>query len=140
LTPITYITSIKAIGVLMGREPRTQVLSPGRLHVEQARAPEDCHEDLCLFGLAGRLIDDLHRVSGEVDEHPLAGSVAEAHHDVFGPEPLLVVRAELGVTPTVGVGLFPFEPQQSQGDVVSLALELAMDLAPIGDRATGDKL
>ena len=84
-------------------------------------------------------VDHLHPVTTEVDEHPVAGGVAEAHDDVLGTEPGLVVTAVLGVTPAVGVVLAPLQPQQPEGHVAA-ALQLPVDLAPVRHGPAGGAL
>jgi hypothetical protein len=120
--------------VLMGPEPGAQVLSPRRLDVQQARAAEHCDEDLGLPRLAGIGVDDLHRVAREVDEAPLACSVAEAHHDVLSRQPGLVVVAELAVAVTVGMLLPPLEPDQPERHVMVTALQLPVHRPPVRHR------
>ena len=119
--------------VLVRPEPRPEILAPGRLGVQEPGTAEHPDEDLRPRGLARAWVDDLHRVAREVDEAPLAGPVAEAHHDVLAGEPGLVVVAELAVAVAVGVLLFPLDPDEPERDVAVATLQLPVHLPPVGD-------
>src|ERR1035438_5654939 len=122
--------AVRLEGVHVGHEPARQRLVRGGLDVEHPRGPEHGHEDLGLGDLSCRGVGDRHLVAAEVDEGPLAGGVAEAHDYFLGPEPAVVVRAELAVAPTVWVLGLPFEPDQPQGHVLAAA-QLPVHLPPV---------
>jgi hypothetical protein len=56
--------------------------APGRFCVDEARRPQYGDEDLSTLDLAGRRVDHLHGVPGEVNEQPLAGDMHLAQREL----------------------------------------------------------
>jgi hypothetical protein len=66
----------------------------------------------------------------------LARDVLEAHDHVLAAKPTVVVRAELGVAPTVRVVTLVLQPQQLEGDMLA-PRPLVVHLEPIRRWASG---
>jgi len=98
-------------------DPIRQRLCPARLGVGEVRRAEGRDKDLCSPYLSGRTVDQLHRLPGIIDEHPLAGRMGLAHRRRQAPAPRGIELAE----PTVAISFrLPSSillPNQQQGDV-----------------------
>jgi hypothetical protein len=115
----------------MGADPIAERLRPGRLDVGKARGAHHRDEDLRLARLAGQPVDDhRHRIAGIVDEQLVAAHVGLAHRDRELAFPDAVQLAEAGVAVTLRIARDVLVPEDRQRDM--LALELAMDVRPVG--------
>ena len=86
---------------------------------------------ICRTDLTGEPVDDhRHRVAGVIDKQLVAADVSLPHADRQPRRPTAVQLAEARVAIPFGAALDVLVPQHRQGDV--LALELAVDLSPIG--------
>ena len=117
----------------VGADPVRQRLAPGGLGVDEARCAEHGDEDLGTLDLAGRRVDHLHGVTGEVDEQPLARDVHLAQRRLQPPGPLAIQIAEPRVAEPVGCRRAVFLPQQRQRHV--RPPQIAMHRGPVRDRA-----
>ena len=127
-------------GVHVGADEAREVLAPRRLDVAHPREAEHGDEHLGLVHLARLGIAPGRLVAGEVDEHPLAGRVGEAHDDVQGGDEAAVVLAELAVAEALGVLGAPLEPEKAQRHVVATSAQLLVDGGPVRDRTLGRRL
>ena len=118
-------------GTLMATQPVAKPLGPGRLGKGIVGGAKDGHEDLGLTDLAGLRIDDGQRGATVIDKALLARLVTLAHGALLLFLPAPVKRAVLGVAvAAVGVLRGVLLPQELLG--YALALELLMDLGPVG--------
>jgi hypothetical protein len=117
----------------MRADPVVQRLARGGLGVDEARRPQYGDEDLSTLDLAGRCIDHLHGVTGEVDEQPLARDMHLAQRRLQPTSPLAIQIAEPPVKEPVGCRRPVFLPQQRQGHV--RPPQIAMHRGPVRDRA-----
>ena len=85
----------------MRGDPVRQRLAPDRLCKGEAGGAQHGDEDLGLADLAGRRVDHLHGVTGEVDEQPLARDVDLAQRRLQPAGPLAVEIAEPGIAEAV---------------------------------------
>ena len=115
-------------GADVRRRPVRQGLRPGRLGERVARRAEHGDEDLRLTQFAGLRVDDRHGLAGIVDEHPLAGAMLLAHHDVELARPGAVLLAEAAVLQPLRMGRLVLLPQQRERH--ALAPQLLVDVAP----------
>lgn len=126
---------VRLPGVHVRHQPALQLLGGTGLGVDHPRGAQHRDEHLVAVNLAaGRVNPGGSLVAAEIDEHPLPAGIRQAHHHVGGVQPLGVVVTEAAVTPAVGVGLFPLQPQQPQCHMAVLALELLVHRSPIRDR------
>ena len=118
--------------VHMHGDPVRQRLAPGRLRVDQAGGAQHRDEDLRPARLAGRPVEHLHGVTGEVDEQLLPRDVHLAQRRLQPPDPLPIEIAEPGIAEAVRSTGAVFFPQQRQRHV--RATQLAMDRGPVRHR------
>ena len=116
----------------MRGNPVRQRLARGGFGVDEARGAEHGDEDLGTLDLAGRRVDHLHGVTGEVDEQPLARDVHLAQRRLQPTDPLAIQIAEPGIAEPVGGRRAVFLPQQRQCHV--RPTHLAMHGRPIRNR------
>ena len=117
----------------LGTDPVGQRLRPGRLGVGEVGGAEHGDEDLRRSDLAAGGLDDLDRLTGEVDEHLLAGTMGLAHHRRELAPPGLVELAEAAQAVAVRMCapvLLPEQPKRHAG-----SLQLSMDQGPVRLRA-----
>jgi hypothetical protein len=117
----------------MGADPVRQRLTCGGFGVDEARCAEHGDEDFGTMDLAGRRVDHLHGVPGEVDEQSLARDVHLAQCRLQPPGPLAIQIAEPRVAESVGRRRAVFLPQQRQRHV--RPPQIAMHRGPVRDRA-----
>jgi hypothetical protein len=115
----------------MSADPIGQSLGPACLGIGEVGGAHDGDENLRRTDLAGEPIDDhRHRVAGIIDKQLVAADVGLPHRHRQSRCPAAVQLAEARIAIPLGVALDVLVPQHRQGDV--LALELAVDLSPIG--------
>ena len=93
-------------GVDVHGDPVRQGLAPRRLGVDEARSTENGDEDFRALCFSGRPVDHLHRVTGKVDEQPVACRVHLTQRRFQPPHPGAIQIAEPRVAEPVG-GLGP---------------------------------
>ena len=116
--------------------PGREVLTAGHFNVQIPAGTQRTRKHLRLPDLARVGIGDRQRIAAEIHEHALASDVLEAHDHVLAAKPTVVVRAELGVAPTVRVVTLVLQPQQLEGDMLA-PRPLVVHLEPIRRWASG---
>jgi hypothetical protein len=110
----------------VGLNPGGKVLGEGSLRKGVIAGSQGGYEDLGLVDLPGLRINDLHRLSGIIDEEFLSGPIflTKAGVQFFGP--LMVETAELAVLVPFRILLFIFMPEKLKRH--SLLLQLLMKI------------
>ena len=119
-------------------DPVGDLLARPRLREDVARRAHGGDEQLHRPHLAGRRVDDVDRVAGEVDEHLLAGGMALPHRRAQPALEGAVLLAEPTVAEPVRMSGAIFLPQERQGD--ALAPHLLVERRPFRSRTSARRI
>jgi hypothetical protein len=103
-------------GMRMGLNPGGKILREGGLGKGIIAGSQSRHKDLSLVDFSGLRIDDLHRLSGIVDEKFLSGPIflSEAGIELLGP--LVVEATKLTVLVSLRTLLLVLMPEKLKGN------------------------
>ena len=119
-------------------DPVGDLLARPRRREDVARRAHGGDEQLHRPHLAGRRVDDVDRVAGEVDEHLLAGGMALPHRRAQPALEGAVLLAEPTVAEPVRMSGAILLPQERQGD--ALAPHLLVERRPFRSRTSARRI